>query len=99
MMDAGDIQDLHDSEYERMLDEIGKRVVSRRHELTMTQEELAKKSGLSLTTIHRVENGESAPHLETILKLCETLKCSSDYLLGLRIRNYDDVMQDANFSG
>ena len=28
MVDEGNIQDLHDSEYQRMLDEIGKRVVA-----------------------------------------------------------------------
>ena len=45
------------SEFE-VLSEIGSRIRGLRIEKNMTQEELAKKSGISLATLNRIENGD-----------------------------------------
>lgn len=41
-----------------VLEEIGGRIRNLRIQKNMTQEELAKKSGISFTTLNRIENGE-----------------------------------------
>ena len=52
--------------------------------ISMTQEELADKSGLSVKTINKIEH-MVAPTLtvDTFVRLCAALDCSADYLLGI----------------
>lgn len=47
----------------------------------LSQEDLAKESGLSLRTIQRVENGESEPTGETIKRISSVLNISTDELI------------------
>lgn len=47
----------------------------------LSQEDLAKESGLSLRTIQRVENGESEPTGETIKRISSVLNITPDELL------------------
>ena len=54
----------------------GEIVVARRKELGWTQEELAWRCGVSMTTISRVENDARKTSVETISKLEETLGIS-----------------------
>lgn len=42
----------------QLLEEIGKRIKKQRIDLGLTQNELAKKAGVSLRTVSNVENGE-----------------------------------------
>lgn len=39
----------------------------------ISQDQLAKKSGISRATINRIENGEHIPNIDTICKLCKAL--------------------------
>lgn len=45
----------------------------------LSQEELSEKAGVSLRTIQRMENGESAPRDSTLRNIASSLDVSSDY--------------------
>ena len=94
LVDSGEKKQLFDAEYDRRKRETGERVKRRRDELGYTRSDLAKVTGLSEHTIAYIEQGRSAPNLETLILLCEGLQQSADYVIGLRDRNYDDVMRD-----
>ena len=49
----------------------------------MTQIDLAKKIGVSKWAITSYEQGRTYPSVETLIKICEVLDTSSDYLLGV----------------
>lgn len=63
-------------------DHIGQRIKSRRLELSMTQEELAKKVGYkSRTSINKIELSRSLP-LSKVEKMASALETSPAYLMG-----------------
>jgi transcriptional regulator with XRE-family HTH domain len=95
LVDTVDQKRLIDSEYDRRKRETGDRVKRRREELGYTRADLSKVTGISDSTIAFIEQGRSAPNLETLILLCEGLQQSADYVIGLRDRNYDDVMRDS----
>lgn len=95
LVDRGELMSLQDVEHEQLKAERGQRIRSRREELSYTVEEFSELTNLSQRTITDIELGRTSPRADTIVILCEHLKITSDYLLGLRNRNYDDVMQDA----
>lgn len=59
----------------------GELVRQKRHELGLTQEELAEKAGLHPTYVGSVERGERNIALENIVSLAKALKCSPKDLL------------------
>jgi transcriptional regulator with XRE-family HTH domain len=59
----------------------GMKVRLRRHEIEMTQEELAERSGLHPTYVGSVERGERNIALENILSLAKALGCSPKDLM------------------
>ena len=61
--------------------EIGGRVLSRRKELKLTQEDLSKLTEISINQISNIENGHSVPTVDTIVKLSRALKTTPDYFL------------------
>ena len=67
-----------------MLDYItlGQRIRARRRAQNLTQEELARRVGISATFLGHIERGTRIMSLETLMALCEGLRCSSDALLG-----------------
>jgi len=74
---------------------IGKRIAKRRNVLNITQAELAELANISATYTGSVERGAKCS-IETVMKLCEALKVTPDYLLlGIdkeyRNDNLDDV--------
>lgn len=44
-----------------------------RNELGMTQDDVAKKVGVTRQMIGMIENGEANPHVQTAMKIAETL--------------------------
>lgn len=64
-----------------ILQQIGKRLVSTRMACGITQEQLAAAIGLSWKTISAAENGQKALRPENIIKICDCLSISTDYLL------------------
>lgn len=60
---------------------IGNRIQLRRKELRIKQSELAEKLDISNNHISSIENGREKPSLDTLLKICEELKVTPDYIL------------------
>lgn len=50
-----------------------------------TQKEIAQKLGISEGNITNWKKGESLPSLEVFYELCQLLKISADYLLGIEL--------------
>lgn len=61
--------------------EMGKRIMLRRKELKFTQERLAEYVGVSLQTISCIELGKKAIRPNNLVKLCDALKTTPDYIL------------------
>lgn len=60
--------------------ELGNRVLNRREQLNLTQQELALESGIAQTTIGRIERAEINASIEIIYHLANALGVSIDYL-------------------
>ncbi|NCE66096.1 XRE family transcriptional regulator [Pseudoflavonifractor sp. 524-17] len=61
--------------------QMGQRLVARRKQLRLTQEELAECADMTTQTISTAETGKKALRPENIIKLCAALDISTDYLL------------------
>lgn len=68
--------------------ELQKRVKDLRIKHGLSQEDLAEKTGLSLRTIQRIENGESVPRGDSLKRLSIALKSTPDDLIDWQI--YED---------
>lgn len=63
---------------------IDKRIRELRKENKLSQKELAKMCVVKQSCVSKWERGETLPDAEMIVLLCEILKTSSDYLLGIK---------------
>lgn len=85
---------------------IGNRIKLRRKELRLKQSELAEILDISNNHMSSIENGREKPSLDLLLKTCDELKVTPDYLLlgnihpddipmniaeGLRLCSDDDI--------
>lgn len=61
--------------------DIGKRIKQKRMEETMTQEELAERTNLSVAYIGMLERGKRTPSLETFIAIADELNATADELL------------------
>jgi transcriptional regulator with XRE-family HTH domain len=52
---------------------IGAQVKRTRERVLLTQQELADRAGIGLTTLNRIENDHAEPHFRTIRKLAKAL--------------------------
>ena len=78
-----------------MDNDFGKRVKARRLALGMTQNELARVSGLTQSTISHFETGvRFRPDFSSLVKLSAGLQCSVDYLLGKGELDIADLLAD-----
>ncbi len=64
-----------------LLKEMGQRMTLARKKAGYTQEKLADATGLSIKMISAAENGHKAMRPENIVKICNCLSVSTDYLL------------------
>ena len=64
-----------------LLRQVGYRILSRRKQLRMTQEELAEKAGITPQTVSSAELGKKALRPENIIRISSALGISTDYLL------------------
>lgn len=77
------------------LKEIGIRIVERRKELKLTQEQIAERMNVSIQMISNIERGNKAIKIDNLLKLCNILKTSTDYILtGKRTDSDFDTLTD-----
>ena len=61
--------------------EVGRRIASRRKELSLRQHQLCEMLAVNYKYVSNLETGRSAPSLETIMRLCDALDTTPDYLL------------------
>ncbi len=52
---------------------IGTQVKRERERALLTQQELAERAGVGLTTLNRIENDHAEPHFRTIRKIAKAL--------------------------
>ncbi len=64
-----------------MKNTIGKRIAEARTNQNITQEQLEELSGLSVSTISRIENGKYHPTIENLIRLSDILHVGLDYFL------------------
>ena len=81
-----------------LLKEMGQRILKRRKQLNMTQETLANLTHLTSQTISYAEMGQKATRPETMLKICEALGISADYLLRGKILEADTSLLQQKIS-
>lgn len=62
---------------------LSQRIASMRGYRLLKQEQLGDLVGVTKQTISGWENGRRAPDADNLIKLCQVLNCSADYLLGL----------------
>jgi len=74
---------------EKLLKEMGERINLTRKSLRMTQEDLAEKMDVSVQMISNLELGKKAIRPENMVKLCEALNVSADYILRGKMANYE----------
>lgn len=60
---------------------MGTRIMTRRKELGLTQEQVAELANFTAQTVSTAERGEKALRPENIVKLCTVLDVSPNYLL------------------
>lgn len=72
-----------------LLIDMGERLSRRRKQLGWTQEQLAEKAKTTTQTISTAETGRKALRPENILKLCDALDISIDYLFRGNLTNED----------
>lgn len=60
---------------------IGQRIQQCRKSHGLTQEALAERMGVSIQMISNLERGKKAIRIDNLIRLCEILQVSSDYLL------------------
>lgn len=70
---------------------MSKRVKEIRTKRGISQEKLAEISGLSLRTIQRIENNETVPRGDTLIRIANSLKVSPEELINSKI------IEDINF--
>ena len=67
--------------FEERLTCIGRRVRKLRKQKKMSQEELAYLIGVSVITVSRIESGQNAMNIQTLIRLSETLDVSLEEIL------------------
>lgn len=63
------------------MEEIGKRIKTRRTELKLKQLQIKDKTGISSGNLSDIENGKKLPSAQALIALSETLQCSIDWIL------------------
>ena len=72
------------------LKEIGKRIHSRRKQLGFTQEQLADEMNVSVQMVSNLERGNKAIRIDNLIRLCQILQISTDYILTGK-ENHEDI--------
>lgn len=63
------------------MNEIGKRIRSRRNELNITQTQIYKETGISSGNLSSIETGKILPSSSALIELSKILDCSIDWIL------------------
>ena len=60
---------------------IGQNISEYRRELSLTQEQLAERAGISQQFLSKLENGKGVPSVATIMSLCDAMDLEANKLL------------------
>lgn len=60
---------------------VGKRIQEYREKAGISQEFMAEKIGLSVTSVSNIERGKNFPTFENFIKICNVINVSTDLLL------------------
>lgn len=74
--------------------DLGARVRAMRRRHSLTQEELAEKTGISASFLGHIERGTRVASLETLVALCNTLDVTPEYLLSASLHSFDNSMPE-----
>lgn len=80
---------------------IGERIKVTRKVKSLTQEELAKKTSISLMSIRRYESGDRMPPIHALSKIADALEVPVEQLLGINSPTthfMDFMMQEVNLN-
>ncbi|WBL21050.1 helix-turn-helix domain-containing protein [Zunongwangia sp. HRR-M8] len=77
---------------------LSERVTELRNRKGFSQEVLAEESGLSLRTIQRIENGETAPRGDTLQRIAKGLGVTSEDLIDWKLQKNDSYLAILNAS-
>ncbi len=72
--------------------ELAKKIKELRNRKGFSQEELSEKSGLSLRTIQRIENGETEPRGDSLKRLASTFNVSPDEITDWQILEDNSIV-------
>ena len=78
--------------------ELAKRIKALRNRKGYSQEELSEKSGLSLRTIQRIENGETEPRGDSLKRIAVAFEVSSDEILDWTVQKDKGFLTNLNLS-
>jgi len=78
--------------------ELAKRIKELRNRKGFSQEELSEKSGLSLRTIQRIENGETEPRGDSLKRLSTAFDVNSDELIDWTVLEDRGFLTSLNLS-
>ena len=81
-----------------LLKEMGQRILERRPQINLTQETFPNLPHLTSQPISYAELGQKAMRPETMLKICEALGISADYLLRGKILEADTSLLQQKIS-
>ena len=82
-----------------LLRDIGKRLAASRRKAGYTQEQLGERTGLSAKMISAAENGHKAMRPENIVKMCDCLSISADYLLRGEDATLNSITENTRMAG
>ena len=77
---------------------VATRIKDRRIALGATQTQLAKKAELTPAAISQFESGARKPSFDALSRLAESLRVTTDYLLGKKELDYEDLVTDPRVS-
>lgn len=78
--------------------ELAKNIKTLRNRKGFSQEELSEKTGLSLRTIQRIENGETEPRGDSLKRLAATFDVSSDEIVDWTVQEDKGFLASLNLS-
>lgn len=78
-------------EYDKTLSNMGKRIVEKRKQLGLSQEELAEKAGITVQMLSTAERGAKGMRPINLWKISDALGVSTDYLLKGIISEINDI--------
>lgn len=78
--------------------ELAQRIKTLRNRKGFSQEELSEKTGLSLRTIQRIENGETEPRGDSLKRLSNAFDVSSDEIVDWTVQEDKGFLTSLNLS-